>query len=141
MALAEERQQMMLAQAIELNVLYNDHFIVGDAEHRTIENCFGVLPVPARQVLERFRETLRRFFESLAGGIFADLLEDFPREIGEADTRGVLNRLHFGRAHCPLSLPGVAAGTYSSSHSKLFLDVSSTRTRSSRAAGKDLSRR
>src|SRR4029434_7855648 len=53
MTLAEERQQMMLAEAVEIDVLHDDHLAVVDREEGVVEDVVDVGVVAARQELER----------------------------------------------------------------------------------------
>ncbi len=46
-ALPEEGQQVMLAQAVDLDILHHDHFVVADAEHGAVQNGVGVLAIAA----------------------------------------------------------------------------------------------
>ena len=48
MALPEEWQQMVLAQAVQFDVFHDDHIVVTDTEHCSVQKLFRVLPVAAR---------------------------------------------------------------------------------------------
>jgi len=71
-ALAEERQKMVLAEAEEFNVLDDYHFVVSNAEGRAIENIFRVLVVAAGQEFQRLFVTFRSLAQAFAIWIFAD---------------------------------------------------------------------
>ena len=52
-ALAEERQQVMLAQAVEVDVLDDHHLVIIDGEQRVVEHGVDVGRVAARQEPQR----------------------------------------------------------------------------------------
>ena len=64
--LAEKRQQVVLAHAEELDVLHHHHFVIRNAECRSIENIFRVLQIAAGEELKRFFEALGRFAQAFA---------------------------------------------------------------------------
>src|SRR5262249_12098392 len=49
----EKWQHVVLTQAEELDILYHDHFIVGNTERCTIQNVIHILVIAAGQKLER----------------------------------------------------------------------------------------
>ena len=53
--LAEKRQEMMLAQAVEIDVLHDYHFTVVHSEQGIVQNLVNIGIVPARQELECLR--------------------------------------------------------------------------------------
>ena len=59
-ALAEERQQVVLAQAVEIDVLHDDHLVVVDREERVVEDFVDVGRVAAGQECERLLDAQRR---------------------------------------------------------------------------------
>ena len=59
-ALAEERQQVVLAQAVEVDVLDDHHLVIIDGEQRVVEHRVDVGGVAARQKPQRFLDALRR---------------------------------------------------------------------------------
>ena len=65
-ALAEERQQVMLAQAVEVDVLDDHHLAIIDREQRVVEHLVDVGVVSAGQKLERLLDPLRRVEQPLA---------------------------------------------------------------------------
>src|SRR6266576_3256531 len=105
---------MVLAEAEELDILHDDHLVIGHAERRTIQDMIQVQVVTAGQILERFLETLRRF------------AQPFPIVI-QQNFFGWLGHRWF-------------PSTLSPAYSKLLFAVSWTRMRSSFALGKDLRR-
>src|SRR5580704_12532821 len=73
---AEERQHVVLAQRVELDVPHHDHALVpGLLEQRIANDLRGVHRVAAREELERFGDALRRLDQPLAVGIFAEQLQ------------------------------------------------------------------
>ena len=84
-ALAEERQQVVLAQAVEVDVLDDHHLAVIDGEQGVVEDLVDVHVVAARQELERLFDALRRIQQSLTARIFSELGQELPDE-----------RLHYG---------------------------------------------
>ena len=59
-ALAEERQQVVLAQAVEVDVLDDHHLVIIDGEQRVVEHRIDVGRVAAREKPERLLDALRR---------------------------------------------------------------------------------
>ncbi len=59
-ALAEERQQMVLAEAVEVDVLDDHHLVIIDGEQRVVEHRIDVGRVAARQEPQRLLDALRR---------------------------------------------------------------------------------
>ena len=80
-ALAEKRQQVMLAQAVEVDVLDDHHLVIIDSEQCVVEHRVDVGGVAARQELQRLLDALRRVEQPLAGRIFAELGEQPPNDI------------------------------------------------------------
>src|SRR5258708_13446791 len=70
-ALSEEREQMVFAEAEELDVLHHLHLVIADAEGGAVQDALGVLMVAAGEKLERVLETLRGLAQALALGVFA----------------------------------------------------------------------
>src|SRR5215472_7771701 len=126
----------MLAQAEKLDVLDDDHLVVGHAERRAIEHVIDVLVIAAREELKRLFETFRRFAQTFAIGVFAndfDHLADVTSDrVGDERFAvvSIIQQDFFGRfTHkwIPSAFPA---------YSKLLLPVSWMRTRSSLAWGK-----
>ena len=57
-ALAEERQQVMLAQAVEVDVAHDHHLAIIDAEERAVQHLVDVGVVAAREKLQRRLDAL-----------------------------------------------------------------------------------
>ena len=79
-ALAEERQQVVLAQAVEIDVLHDHHLAVFDGEQRVVEDFVDVHAVAAREELERLFDALRGIQEPFAARIFSELGKELPYE-------------------------------------------------------------
>src|SRR5437660_9942575 len=73
---------MVLAEAEELDILHDDHLVIGHAERRTIQYMIQVQVVTAGQILERFLETLRRFAQPFAIGVLSNDLDDLANVEG-----------------------------------------------------------
>ena len=81
-ALAVERQQVMLAERVELDVL-EDHHVIGVArEIGVVDDRLELLTVAARQERHRLGDAVRRLLQSLAFGILAELDDDLTDEFG-----------------------------------------------------------
>src|SRR5438876_852100 len=142
MRLAKKRQQVMFAKAEELDVLHDDHVVVGHVESRSIQYMIQVLVVAAGQKFQRLLEALRRFSQALAIGILADELDDLAHVAGDPARIDFLflailivqqDFFHWlGHGRFPSRLSPV--------YSKLLFPVSWTRMRSSLAWGKVLRR-
>ena len=63
---AEERQQVVLAQAVEVDVLDDHHLVIIDGEQRVVEHGIDVGRVAAREEPERLLDALRRVDQSFA---------------------------------------------------------------------------
>jgi hypothetical protein len=72
-ALAEKRQQMMLAQAVEVDIPDDDHLVIINCEQRAVENVLDVRLVPARQELEGLLNPFRRVAQSFTARILPEL--------------------------------------------------------------------
>ena len=81
MALAEERQQVVLAQAVEIDVLHDHHLAVVDGEQGVVEHFVDVHAVAAREELEGFFDALRSVEEPLAARIFSELGQELPDQL------------------------------------------------------------
>ena len=125
MALAEKRQQMVLAEAEEFDVLHDHDLIVGNAEGRAVENIFRILVITAGQEFQRLFVAFRRFTKAFAIRVFPDQLDDLANVAGDpARVKFLLIVQHdfFRRFshHIYLSKPSGLSPAYS----KLLLDVS-----------------
>src|SRR6266850_4535775 len=138
MGLAEEREQVVFAEAEELNIFHDDHLVVGDAEGGAVEKVVNVLMIATGEKLEGLFEALRGLAQSLAIRVFANQFDDFAHMAGDPPRVNFLTVIEqdffcwFGHSRFPSGL--------SPEYSKLFFPVSSTRMRSSLALGKDFKR-
>src|ERR1700730_221113 len=145
---SEKRQQVVLAEAEEFDVLYQHHLVIADAERCSVEEVVYVLMIAAGQEFQRLFITLGCLTESFALGIFADKLDDLAHVAGDracVDGLGVVKQDFFrwlGPRGFPSELTATPVGSVrlSAVYSKLLLVVSSTRTRSSLAGEKDFKR-
>ena len=81
-ALAVERQQVMLAERVELDVLQDHHVVRAARELRAVHDGLQALAVAARQERERLRDAHRRLLQAFAFGVFPQLDQEFPDERG-----------------------------------------------------------
>ena len=72
-ALAEERQQVMLAETVEVDVAHDHHLAIIDAEQRAVQHFVDVGVVSAREKLQRLLDPLGRPHQPFARRIFAEL--------------------------------------------------------------------
>src|SRR5205823_7625403 len=127
---------MMLTEAEKLDVLDDDHLVVGHAKRRAVEHVIDVLVIPAREELKRLLETFRRFAQPFAIGVFAndfDHLADVTSDgvrVERFAVVAIIQQDFFGRLTHKRS-PSVFPA-----YSKLLLPVSWMRTSSSWACGK-----
>src|SRR5487761_94683 len=96
MASAEERKQVMLAQAIHFDVLDDHHFVIAHAEHRTIQKFLRVLSVTAGEKTQSLVKTLGSPAQSFAIGILTEQDDDAPNQIGNAFRFRTRKRNSFG---------------------------------------------
>ncbi len=75
MCTAEERQQMVLAKAIQLDVAHHHHVLVLLVEQRVADDVFDALTVPSRQPAQRLRHAQRRLDDPLAIRVLAEKLQ------------------------------------------------------------------
>lgn len=52
MTFAEEREQVMFAEAEHFDILYDHHFVVGHIEHGSIQQLIRILLVTAGQITQ-----------------------------------------------------------------------------------------
>jgi tetratricopeptide (TPR) repeat protein len=74
-ALAEERQQVVLAEAVEVDVLDDHHLVIIDGEQRAVETASMSASVAARQEAQRLLDALRRVEQPLARRVLPELPE------------------------------------------------------------------
>src|SRR5262245_34749728 len=79
--LTKERQDMVLAEAVEIDVLHDDHLAVVDREERIVENAVDIGAVAAREELERFLNALWSPDQPLASRVLAQLDQQLLDEI------------------------------------------------------------
>src|SRR5260370_10997977 len=72
MDLAEERQQMVLAEAEELDILHHHHLVEGHGEESTIHDLRQAGPIAAGEILHGALPALGGVNEALAQGVFAE---------------------------------------------------------------------
>ena len=78
---AEERQQVVLAQRVERDVLDDDHLAVADVEDRAVDQPLGVDVVAGGQLRVHPVDALRRPDQALPVGVLADLGEDLADRV------------------------------------------------------------
>ncbi len=81
---AEEREQVVLAEAEHFDVFDDDHFVVGDGKERALEQGVGVFGVSAREELQGFADALGCVLETFALWILAETHEHLLDEVFEA---------------------------------------------------------
>src|SRR5439155_25666330 len=77
---AEERQQMVFAETVEVDVLDDHHLAIIDGEQRLVQHGVDVCVIPAREESECFLDPLRRLAQAFAAGILAELPQQLPDE-------------------------------------------------------------
>ena len=82
--LAEERQQVVLAQRVDFDVLDDHHLPVFFAEHRRAQDLRRVEIVAVGQELQRLGDAFRRLGKPFARGILAQVLENGAIFLGDA---------------------------------------------------------
>ena len=90
-ALPEERQHVVLAEPVELDVAHHDHVGAPSASKSAIaDHLRDVHLVAARQPGERLRDALRRPQQPFAVRIFAEQLELAANEVAKLVVRAVI---------------------------------------------------
>src|SRR6185503_17898530 len=79
-ALAEERQQVMLAEAVHIDVAHDHHLVVLDGEQRAVDDVIDVGAITAREKAERLLNPARGLDEPLAFRILAERLQQLADE-------------------------------------------------------------
>src|SRR5688572_8433595 len=77
-ALAEERQQVVLAQAVEIDVLHDHHLTVIDGEQGVVEHFIDIHAVAAREEREGLFDALWGVEKPLAAWIFSERGQELP---------------------------------------------------------------
>ena len=72
---------MVLAQAVEVDVLDDDHLAVIDGEQRAVEDVVDVRVVAAGQEFEGLFDPFRRVHEPFAGRIFPEFGQQLSNQI------------------------------------------------------------
>src|SRR5215469_2894066 len=137
---AEKRQEVVLAEAKELDVLDDDHLVVDHAERRAVEHVVDVLVIATGEELKRFFETLRRFAQPFAIGIFANDFDQLAHVTSDAIQVGRFAVVSIGQQDFFGRLTHEWFSSLFPANSKLLLAVSWMRTRSSLAWGKHCKR-
>ena len=75
MYLAEERQHVMLAERIEIDIFDHHHLTIILFKERGTQDRLRIFVVTFAKELQRFSHALRSFHQPLAGRIFSDLLQ------------------------------------------------------------------
>ena len=83
MHLAEKRQQMVLAQRVEINVFHHHHLAVVFLKEGALEDGLRVFLIPFGQKLERFADAAGGLLQPLALGVFADQRQRFLEQGGQ----------------------------------------------------------
>src|SRR5688572_25764380 len=104
--LADERQEVVLAEAEELDVAHDHHLVVVDAETRAVDQSVWIDVVPRRQLVVHAPHPLRRADQPFALGILADLRQECPDGLLE---RGV--RICHGPHHTALTKSPLCAAS------------------------------
>src|SRR5262249_6854832 len=79
-ALAVERQQVMLAHAEEVDAAHEHHLVVVLAEDGAVQRLLQVLAVPLREEAQRFLDALRCAAQPLALRVLAELAEQLTNQ-------------------------------------------------------------
>ena len=82
-ALPVKRQEVVLAERVELDVLEDHHMVGAAREIGVVDDRLQLLAVAARQERHRLRDAVRRLLQSLAFGILSEFDDDLPHECGE----------------------------------------------------------
>src|SRR4029453_7242997 len=72
-AFPDERQQVMLAEAVEVDVAKDDHLAILDSKERIVEDCLDVAVIPAREEPQRILDAPRRLAQSFAIRVLSEL--------------------------------------------------------------------
>ena len=86
MHLAEERQHMMLAQGVEINILDHHHLAIVLFKKGGAQNGLRVLFIALAEELHRFTYTVRRFQQSFPLRILTDLRQHRLHRFGNGSS-------------------------------------------------------
>ena len=81
---AKKGQHVVLAQAEHLNVLYDHHFVIVNAEQRALQDLLRVLAIAFGEILQRLGVTLRCLQQAFALGLFAQADQHLAHQFVEA---------------------------------------------------------
>ena len=93
MGLAEERQQVVLAEAIDLDVADQHHLVVLDLEERLADDVSRVQAVPLGEYLQTLPHSCWRIDQAIAGRIFPNADQQVAGRRLEQDAIQVGERL------------------------------------------------
>jgi hypothetical protein len=79
-----ERQQMVLAEAVDLDVAHDDHVVEVRLEHRAVEHLPRRLPVAAGQKRQGLGHPFRRDLQPFALGVLAEFDQQLPHQPRDA---------------------------------------------------------
>jgi len=80
---AEERQQVVLAEAEHFDVLDDDHLVIRDGEERAFQQGFGIFGIAAGEELHGLANALGSLQKTFAVRVFAEANEHFLDEVFE----------------------------------------------------------
>jgi len=75
MAFSEKRKEMVFTKTEDLNVPDDYHLVIRHLEQSAVQDLLGIHAVAAGQIAKGAINTFRGFLQSIARGIFAELLE------------------------------------------------------------------
>src|SRR3989304_10473344 len=97
----KKRQQMMLAQAVEVDIPHDHHFAIVDAEEGAVEHLVNVRAVPARQEPERILDSRWCPEKAFPIRVFAQRCQHLSDVILHRSSRG---RGYRSETHDPLKI-------------------------------------
>ena len=80
-ALAEERQQVVLAQAVEVDVLHDQHLVIIDREERVVEHRVDIGGITVGQEPKRLLHSLRRVDQPLTRRVFSQFRQELTNDV------------------------------------------------------------
>ena len=95
MRLADERQHVMFAHRVVLDISHDDHFTLAvfHLEHRAVDDRLDVLTVAFEQLIVHLGDPVRRAQQAIPVGVFAHLQQDQAHRI--FDFFAGIGLLHF----------------------------------------------
>ena len=100
-ALADEGQQVVFAQGVQLDVLHQHDFVEVALEQRVVHDLFHVLGIAPGEEFERARRASGRGAKPLALGRLADADDQFAVGVGKRVRRRGFGRLGHARTRSP----------------------------------------